>query len=276
MASQAAIVIENARLYAQEIEQRLTSQELETARTIQTGFLPQHIPQRSGWDIAALWQPVREVAGDFYDFYPLPDGRLAIAIADVSGKGVPAALFMAFSVTVLRFAMSLNFAPAALLDRANQSILSDQRSKMFATAFIGYLDLDSGAIEYALAGHNPPLLYRAATGQCRALQVSGVAMGLFESATYVQEMVTLAEQDVLVLYTDGITEAINQKGEEFGEQRLENLVAQHASRSAKELAALIVESAATFAQDRGIFDDQTLVVIKRRPAKPNRDDLGSF
>jgi sigma-B regulation protein RsbU (phosphoserine phosphatase) len=131
-------------------------------------------------------------------------------------------------------------------------------------------------MEYALAGHNPPLLYRAATGQCRALEASGVAMGLFESATYVQEMVTLAEQDVLVLYTDGITEAINQNEEEFGEQRLENLIVQHAFRPAKALAALIVESAATFAHDRGIFDDQTLVVIKRRPAKPNHNDLGSF
>ncbi|MBN1579487.1 MAG: SpoIIE family protein phosphatase [Anaerolineae bacterium] len=267
MASQAAIVIENARLYAQEIQQRLTSQELGTARTIQTGFLPRDIPQHPGWDIAACWHPAQEVAGDFYDFYPLPDGRLAIAIADVSGKGVPAALFMAFSVTVLRFAMGLNFGPAALLDRANRSILSDQQSSMFATAFVGYLDLDSGTIEFALAGHNPPLLYRAATGQCHAFTASGVAMGVFEEATYVEETVTLQPEDVLVLYTDGITEMIDAQENEFGEERLKQLVVQHASRPAGELAELIIEAAATFAQDRGAFDDETLVVIRRQPTR---------
>jgi sigma-B regulation protein RsbU (phosphoserine phosphatase) len=264
MASQAAIVIENARLYTQEMQQRLTSQELETARRIQTGFLPQSIPQQAGWDIAASWRPVREVAGDFYDFFPLPDGRLAIIIADVSGKGVPAALFMALGVTVLRFAMSLNFAPGALLDHANQSILSNQRSKMFATVFAGYLDLDSGVMQFALAGHSPPLLYRAATGRCETLETLGVAMGLFESAEYVEKTATLHEEDVLVLYTDGITEVINAAAEEFGEERLEKLVVQHASRSAKELSELIVKTTAAFAQDQGAFDDETLIVIKRR------------
>jgi sigma-B regulation protein RsbU (phosphoserine phosphatase) len=264
MASQAAIVVENARLYTQEMQQRLTSQELETARRIQTGFLPQSTPQHVGWDIAASWRPVREVAGDFYDFFPLPDGRLAIIIADVSGKGVPAALFMALGVTVLRFAMSLNFAPGALLDRANQSILSNQRSKMFATVFAGYLDLDSGVMQFALAGHSPPLLYRAATGRCETLEALGVAMGLFEGAEYVEKTATLHEEDVLVLYTDGITEVINAAAEEFGEERLEKLVVQHASRSAKELSELIVKTTAAFARDQGAFDDETLIVIKRR------------
>jgi sigma-B regulation protein RsbU (phosphoserine phosphatase) len=264
MASQAATVIENARLYAQEMQQRLTSQELETARTIQKSFLPQDIPRHAGWDIAASWRPVREVAGDFYDFYPLPDGRLAVVIADVSGKGVPAALFMALSVMMLRFAMSLNLAPGALLDRANRSLLSDQRSKMFATVFAGYLDLDSGAMQFALAGHNPPLLYRAATGRCETLEASGVAMGLFESAEYVEKRVTLAEEDVLVLYTDGITEVIDAQDKEFGEERLAKLVVQHASRPAQELAESIVQAADAFAREQGTFDDETLVVIKRR------------
>jgi sigma-B regulation protein RsbU (phosphoserine phosphatase) len=264
MASQAAIVIENARLYAQEIQQRLTSQELETARTIQAGFLPKDIPQHPGWDIAACWHPAQEVAGDFYDLYSLPDGRLAIVIADVSGKGVPAALFMAFSVTVLRFAMGLNFGPAALMDRANRSIMADQRSHMFATAFVGYLDLDSGVIQFALAGHNPPLLYRAATGQCDVLAASGVAMGVFEEAVYVEKTATLQPEDVLVLYTDGITEAIDAQESEFGEERLKRLVVQHASRPAQELAGLIIDAAAEFAQGESAFDDETLVVIRRQ------------
>jgi sigma-B regulation protein RsbU (phosphoserine phosphatase) len=264
MAAQAAIKIESARLYAQEIQQQLTNRELETARTIQKDFLPQTVPQHAGWSIAAFWRPVREVAGDFYDFYALPDGRLAVVIADVSGKGVPAALFMALCVTMLRLSMSLGFAPSELLDRTNRSVISDQRSKMFATVFLGYLDFDSGAMQYALAGHNPPLLYRAALGRCETFEASGVAMGVFESAEYVEEWVTLAEGDVLVLYTDGISEVIDVQEEEFGEERLEELVVRHASHSANELAELIVEAVAAFAQDRGAFDDETLVVIKRQ------------
>jgi serine phosphatase RsbU (regulator of sigma subunit) len=267
MAAQAAISIENARLYAQEIQQRLTNQELETARKIQKGFLPQTIPQHAGWDIATFWRPMRNVAGDFYDLYALSDGRLAVIIADVSGKGVPAALFMALSVTVLRFAMSLNFAPSELMHRANQAIIANQQSKMFATVFLGYLDLDSGIMQFSSAGHDPPLLYRAATGRCERLQAPGVAMGLFENAHYAEETVRLAEGDVLVLFTDGITDKINADEEDFGEKRLQELVMQHAAACPpRELAHLIIEAATAFAQDQGPYDDETLVVIKREQA----------
>jgi sigma-B regulation protein RsbU (phosphoserine phosphatase) len=264
MAAQAAISIENARLYEQEIQQRLISQELETARRIQKSFLPQTIPQHAGWDIAAFWRPMRNVAGDFYDFYTLPDGRLAVVIADVSGKGVPAALFMALSATVLRFAMGLNFAPDEVMVRANQAIISDQSSKMFATVFVGYFDLDPGIMRFASAGHNPPLLYRAATGRCEYLEALGVAIGLFEDARYAGETIKLEDGDVLVLYTDGITEAVDEDEEEFGEDRLEEIVSQNAARSAQELTDLIIEAAAAFASDEGLFDDETLVVIKRQ------------
>jgi serine phosphatase RsbU (regulator of sigma subunit) len=264
MAAQAAISIENARLYEQEMQQRLLNQELETARGIQESFLPQVVPESAGWDIGAFWRPMREVAGDFYDFYALPDGRLALVIADVSGKGVPAALFMALSVTVLRFAMNLNFSPSELLDRANRSIIADQQSKMFATVFVGYLDLDSSVLQFASAGHNPPLLYRAASGRCEYLHAQGVAMGLFENANYEEATVTLADDDVLVLYTDGITEAIDADEEEFGEARLEDLVLQNASVPAQQLTEIIIETAMAFATEEGAVDDETLVVIKRK------------
>lgn len=264
MAAQAAISIENARLYEQEIQQQLLNQELETARMIQQSFLPQTVLQHAGWDIAAFWRPMREVAGDFYDLYTLPDGRLAIVIADVSGKGVPAALFMALSVTVLRFAMSLGFSPRELMDRANRAILSDQRSKMFATVFVGYLDLDSGVLQFSSAGHNPPLLYRAVTGHFEYLEAVGVAMGLFREADFVEGTVSLGDADVLVLYTDGITEVFNTDEEEFGEGRLEELVSHNASRTAQELIDLIIGAVAAFAAEDGAVDDETLVVIKRQ------------
>lgn len=264
MAAQAAISIENARLYEQEIKQRLLNQELDTARIIQQSFLPQLIPQHPNWDIGAFWRPMREVAGDFYDFYRLPDGRLGLVVADVSGKGVPAALFMALSVTVLRFAMSLGFSPREVMYRANQAILSDQKSHMFATAFVGYLDLDSSVLQYASAGHDPPLLFRSATGRCEYLEAPGVAIGLFPEAHYVEETVILGEGDVLVLYTDGITEVTDAYEEEFGEERLEELVIQNASRTAQELTDLIINAAATFAVLERAVDDETLVVIKRQ------------
>jgi sigma-B regulation protein RsbU (phosphoserine phosphatase) len=262
MAAQAAISIENARLYEQEIQQRLINQELGTARMIQESFLPQAVPQHPGWEIGAFWWPMREVAGDFYDFYALPDGRLALLIADVSGKGVPAALFMALSVTVLRFAMSLSFPPKEVLSRANTAIISDQQSRMFATVFLGYLDLDFGILEYSSAGHNPPLLYRAATGSCERLAASGVAIGLFEEAEYIGKKVALLEGDVLVLYTDGITELIDADEEEFGEERLEALVLQNISLPPQDLTELIVDTACDFAGEAGAVDDETIVVIR--------------
>ena len=231
---------------------------------IQQSFLPREIPRHIGWDVAAFWRPMREVAGDFYDLYPLPDGRLAIVIADVSGKGVPAALFMALSVTVLRFAMSLGFSPAELMSRANRAMISDQRSRMFATVFVGYLDLEAGVLQFASAGHNPPLLYRAATDHCDQLEVSGVAMGLFQNADYGEQVVALADADILVLYTDGITDVIDAHEEEFGEERLKRLVIRNAACSSQELTDLIIRAATSFAAEEGAVDDETLVVVKRQ------------
>jgi sigma-B regulation protein RsbU (phosphoserine phosphatase) len=207
---------------------------------------------------------MREVAGDFYDFYGLPDGRLAVVVADVSGKGVPAALFMALTTTVLRFAMSLNFAPDRLMDHANQSIIADQRSKMFATVFVGYVDLGSGVMRFASAGHNPPLLYRAATGNCQYLETLGVAMGVFKEAEYAADTVVMEDGDVLLLYTDGITETLDPHEQEFGEERLIELLRQNATCSAQELSDLIIEVVSAFAQGQGVNDDETLVVIKRQ------------
>jgi sigma-B regulation protein RsbU (phosphoserine phosphatase) len=265
MATQAAISIENARLYAQEMQQQLVRQELATARSIQASFLPQSLPQYDGWEIAAHWHPMREVAGDFYDLYTLPDRKLALIIADVSGKGVPAALFMALSVTVLRFAMYLSFRPAELLQRANQAILTSQGSRMFTTAFVGYLDPDTGQLCYACAGHNPPLLYRKDTGLCEYLTAPGVAMGLFENATYVERTTTLHPGDLLALYTDGITETIDAQEREFGSERLETLVVGQAACPADELAEHILHAAADFGQTAGVTDDETLLVVKRLP-----------
>jgi sigma-B regulation protein RsbU (phosphoserine phosphatase) len=263
MTSQAAISIENARLYQQEIQQQLINRELETAHAIQASFLPDTIPQFDGWELGARWVPVRNVAGDFYDFYCLEDGRLAMVIADVSGKGIPAALFMALSVTVLRFGMSLHLSPDEVTRRANELIIADQRSRMFATTFVSYISLDTGDMQFASGGHNPALLYRAATQECEYISASGVAIGIFKSAEFALETIGMEVGDILVLYTDGITEAINTEEEDFGEERLETLVAENAALSAKQLADLILDAVTGFAEEQNLLDDATLIVLKR-------------
>jgi phosphoserine phosphatase RsbU/P len=263
MSAQAAISIENARLYQQEIQQQLINRELETAHSIQESFLPDRIPALDGWDIGALWCPIRSVAGDFYDFYALSGGRVGIVIADVSGKGIPAALFMALSVTVLRYGMSINLPPDEVLRHANEMIISEQRSRMFATTFIGYLAPDSGEMLFACGGHNPALWYHAATGAVDYVTAQGVAIGIFKEADFALDRLRLEPGDIFVLYTDGITEVLNSAEEEFGEDRLEALIRQHTALPAQELADRILDTINDFAAEQELSDDATLVILKR-------------
>ena len=262
MAAQVAVSIENARLYAQEIEQRLLNQELETAREIQRSFLPETPPQIDGWDIASFWRPMRDVGGDFFDFVMLPDGRLGVVIADVSGKGIPAALFMAYSETVIRFAMTLDLSPGEMLARANQFMIANSKSKMFTTVFIGLLDTKSGVFEYANAGHNPPLIYRSSDQQATYLDVSGVALGIFNDAHFASHRTMLSSDDILMLYTDGLIEAIDAHEEEYGEERLSSLLQRVASQNASDMIRNVVHAIEEFAAVDGIFDDLTLLVLR--------------
>ena len=263
MASQAAISIENARLYQQELQQQIINRELQTAHSIQASFLPARLPEFAGWDIAALWQPIRNVAGDFYDFYPLHDGRLAVLIADVSGKGIPAALFMALSVTVLRFGMSIGLSPSEVMRRANELIISDQRSRMFATVFMFYLNVDSGVMRLASAGHNPAIWFHASTQACEFVAAPGVAIGLFRTADFEELDIAVQPGDLFVLYTDGITEMLNADEEEFGEDRLVELIRLNAERPAMELSNLILDEVDHFSGGQSLLDDATLVILKR-------------
>ena len=262
LAAQAGINIENARLHEQTMQQRLLETEMETARFIQTGFLPDTVPSHPRWEITHFWLPMREIGGDFYDFRILPDGRLAITIADVSGKGVPAAMFMAYCVTLMRFAMRLGLEPAELFKHVNRLMLEDQRARVFSTAFVAYIDLDTGKVQYASAGHNPPIIYRAREGTCQELFARGVALGVFEKASYEELNLDLQDDDLLVFYTDGLTEATNHDGEEFGELRLQDLIIKHADATVQQLKSAIVQTITDFCDQRG-NDDETLVILKR-------------
>jgi phosphoserine phosphatase RsbU/P len=264
MASQAAISIENARLYADELQQQLFQQQLETAKNIQRSFLPVDVPQFSGWDVAAAWEPAYNVSGDFYIIHPLGYSRTALVIADVCGKSIPAAIFMALSVTVLRFIMQLEFSPVQLLQHANHVISSyNEQSQMFASIFVSYLDFATGEMHYASAGHNPPLLYRSATDTFIELKAKGILVGLFEDVDFEQETFTMQAGDTLVMYTDGVTEAMSIVDEEFGMQRLQAVIRANASLPSAKLSNAIIEAVSAFAGERGRFDDETLVIVKR-------------
>lgn len=249
-----------------EMERKNT--ELAIAAEIQQSFLPDTIAQIEGYDIAAKSVMAKEVGGDFFDVIPLEvvpigKGQLGIMIADVSGKGIPAALFMALSRIVVRVnATWYGRRPAAAIRDANTIISNDSRSGMFVTLFYGFLDSTSRTLTYVNAGHNPPIHYHAADGTLNELAATGIAMGAMDDAEYTQEVVQIATGDIIVLYTDGITEAENAQLEMFGVERLEKTILAGAQLPSKDLSAEILEAVKIFTGGHPQSDDITLMVIR--------------
>jgi sigma-B regulation protein RsbU (phosphoserine phosphatase) len=266
VADAVAIAIEDANLYREALAARRLEEELRVARQIQTSLLPDSPPEVPGWDIAADWRPAQQVAGDFYDFVSRPDGRLGIIIADVSDKGVPAALYMAMARSLIRAMVLGDRPPAQALSRASQLILADSRADMFVTLFYTLLDPITGQVTYVNAGHNPPLYFCAGLGSVAQFRADGVALGAVEHITLNAWDLTLRPGDLILMYTDGVTEAFNQHYEPFGMERLINLVLAHHDLSAQELIARINQAVAEFVGDKEPFDDAALVVLKRLPA----------
>jgi len=272
IAGQAAMAIENDRLLRESAEQERMKQELQVARQIQVSFLPECCPNLPGWELAAIWRSARQVGGDFYDFIPIFDASepeatspvaLGLVIADVADKGVPAALFMALSRTLMRTVAIDGRSPAAAVARTNELILSDAHTDLFVTLFYAVLEPDSGRLTFVNAGHMPPVWVRAADGTTRELHTPGMALGVLELAEFQQDVVHLAPGDAVVLYTDGITEAANASRELFGRPRLAELVSAHRHASAQELAQAIDLAVAEFVGDAPQSDDFTLLVARR-------------
>lgn len=245
-------------------------EELRVAREIQTALLPARPPSLPGWQIDTAWQSARVVGGDFFDFWRLPlrrapgdPGQLGFVIADVSDKGVPAAMFMALSRSLVRAAALDGSPPDLAIERANRWIIRDSESGMFVTLFYGVLDPDSGRLRFTVAGHNPPLHYCAAQGAVVELRTPGIALGVLEEIRLSAAETTLAPGDVLLLYTDGVTETVDDALEEFGVERLRALLARHHAEPAAAIVRAITEAVAQHGQGRPPFDDVTLVVVKR-------------
>jgi serine phosphatase RsbU (regulator of sigma subunit) len=265
IASQTAMAIVNAQLAEESLVRQRLEQELRVARKIQESFLPDRNPSLPGWQIAAMWRSARQVGGDFYDFIAIRDDaeRLGVAIADVADKGVPAALFMALCRTLLRVVAIGGRGAAEALIRTNDLILNDARSDLFVTIFYVVLDASSGQVRYANAGHNPPLLVRAASRAVEYLSEHGIALGVMPNILVAEQARRLAAGDVLVLYTDGVTEALNDANEEFGVERLERCTLECLGGSADDIAQAINHALRAYVGDEPPFDDITLVVLKR-------------
>lgn len=265
IAHQISLRIENTRLIEEVAAQRSLERELETARSIQESFLPDSMPEVPGWDVGAIWVAARQVGGDFYDFIPLPDldgaPRWGIAIADVADKGVPAALFMALCQTLLRSVAPNHLDPARALARLNHLIFSETRPDLFVSVFYAVWEPDTGKITYANGGHNPPLL-RAPDGNIRVVTDHGMVLGVDEGAVYSSHALTIPEQGVLLLYTDGVTEANDETGDQFGVENLGKLLGASApDHDAQGLTHLIANAIADFVPDQEPFDDLTAVVL---------------
>jgi serine phosphatase RsbU (regulator of sigma subunit) len=265
LTGQAAIALETARLHEEEIKRQRLEEELAIGHQIQLSLLPERFPDIPGWEIAAAYRSARQVGGDLYDIFISPDEpyRLRMVIADATGKGVPAALFMAFSRTVIRAESSNGRGPAATLKRANRFITRDIHSRLFLSAFYATLDTRDGRLVYANAGHDWPLLLHGDSGDIELLKAPGFVLGAFPDITLEEGTIEVKPGDKLVFYTDGITEARNSEGQMFGEDRLSELVTENGGSSAQQLLELIVESVERFIGDTPRSDDITLFVVGR-------------
>ncbi len=253
-----------------EMEGRIarSNAELQIAAEIQQSFLPDHIPKLSGYDIAARSVMAKEVGGDFFDVIPfevipLESGTLGILIADVSGKGVSAALFMALSRIVVRMTAIWHKDPASAISYANNIICQDSKAGMFVTLFYGRISQEDGTMTYVNAGHNPPVVYRAGPQSVEELMPTGIALGAVEDAEYSSDIISLETGDVVVMYTDGITESVNSEGEWFGEDRLRMILLENATLPAQDILDNILRAVISFVGDLPQFDDITLMVVKK-------------
>jgi serine phosphatase RsbU (regulator of sigma subunit) len=252
----------------QEANRRM-ERELALARDVQASFLPRELPNIPGWQVAVRLRSAREMSGDYYDVHLLPNGCLAILIADVVGKGAGAALFMSLSWTLMRaYAAEYPAQPELVLSAANHRILASIRTNQYVTLFYGILDPLTGTLVYSNAGHCPPYLVRASNDEnVKELGRTGVPLGMFKAVTWEQATVQLTPGDVLVLYTDGVTEARNEQGLFFDEERLLQALRAHLDSpqrpSAPDIQDAVVRAVDEFRGNVCQSDDIALVVVVR-------------
>jgi phosphoserine phosphatase RsbU/P len=262
IAQQAALAIQNDLLQKEMVVRERLETEVQLARQIQQTFIPETLPQFEEWELAARWKTARQVGGDFYDVFDLPDRRLGLFIADVADKGVPAALFMALTRTLVRAAVTELESPADAMKRVNDLLIPDTKQGMFVTAVYAVLDMEKKELTYVNAGHNPPLWIKC-DGGVERLRRTGVALGAAEEVIFSQRVITLEKDDSLLLYTDGLTESFDNSGEFFGEGRLMEAIQSNLCSSASDLLDVVEKALLNFVQDMPPADDLTMLVLRR-------------
>ncbi|PYS73569.1 MAG: hypothetical protein DMF73_05505 [Acidobacteria bacterium] len=261
LASQVAIIIEKVMLHDQLIEKQRLETQLEVARQVQLELLPARDPELEGFDISAYNFPTEEVSGDYYDWVRIYDDQIGIVIADVSGKGVPAALLMSFLRASLRAATHIGYAPHISMSKVNYLLWESIERNQFVTAFYGILDATNRTLSYSNAGHSPPLLMKA-DGTERFEERGGVPLGMFRDSRYYEYFETIEPGEVFVLYTDGVTEAMNSSDEEYERDRLVAAVRECRHLPAREMIDFIHRELTAWTEGRGAHDDVTFFIIK--------------
>jgi sigma-B regulation protein RsbU (phosphoserine phosphatase) len=262
LAAQSAQVIENARLQEEEQALLRMRQELQVAQQIQINLLPDPLPTVPGYDVAGASWPAQQVGGDYFDVIPMEDERFVVCVGDVVGKGLPASLLMATVQATLRALAPVAGSVEAMLSQASRLLYQSTSRGRFVTLFGGLLDAEQHRLTYGNAGHNRPLLLRA-DGTMETLRLGGLALGAVAAATYQEATVSLAPGDVLLLFSDGVVEAMNARREPFGDDRLAAVLAAHRHASARELIDQIAGATQAHAGTAPQSDDLTLLALRR-------------
>jgi sigma-B regulation protein RsbU (phosphoserine phosphatase) len=266
LADHAAVSLHNTQLYTLQAEKQQLDADLRVASEIQRMLLPVRAPLLKNFQLAGANQPARQVGGDYYDFLPLSDSCLGIVIADVSGKAVPGALVMATCRSVIRAEARIDRSPQEVLRRVNQLVKSDLREDMFVTIIYGILDAERRTFTFARAGHDPVLWHHAASASVEVMAPKGVAVGLAQTERFnhclEQRELACEPGDVLLLYTDGLTESLNPGGKEFGRDQLIDTLRTCAASSAEEISRAIFDRVHRFTGEGPAHDDQTLIVAR--------------
>jgi sigma-B regulation protein RsbU (phosphoserine phosphatase) len=265
LTSQVAIIIEKVRLHEEVVEKKRIQAQLEIARQVQTELLPSGDPVVANFDISAYIFPAEEVSGDYYDWVKVFEDQIGIIVADAVGKGIPAALLMSFLRASLRSCVQIGYAPHIAFTKVGSLLRDSIEDNQFITAIYGILDSTNKTFVFSNAGHNPPLLIKA-DGEYRYVEYGDLPLGMFEDTHYHQHFIRFEAGQVMVLYTDGITEAANSTGEEYGEDRLAKRVLEglQIHLPAKQLIDYIRKGVADFTERKFLDDDGTLFIVKAR------------
>ena len=261
-ANQAAAAIETARLHQDALEKERIESELELAAAIQREILPRSLPAIEGVELAAANIPARHIGGDYYDVFPLSHGRAGFLVADVSGKGVPAALLVSTVHAAVHLQIDQADTIAEFVSRIDRHLRRFAATRKFLTLFFGLLEPDTGVLRYVSAGHNPALLIRT-SGACERLESTGVPVGMLPNASWKEGVYSLSPGDLLCVYSDGITEAADAADEEYGLERLAREIGERRTLPVRQISDEVLASVADFARGVPQYDDQTLLFVRR-------------